>query len=229
VHLPQLSYVCVEDWILAVTSGKSVLHLGCAGDRQHLGPALSLHVALAKQASVLWGVERDAKALSTMRDWVPEDGDRIRYLEGDVQAIGRLHLPRRFEIVLAGSIIEHLECPGSMLSGLADTLEPDGRVIIVTPHAFGLLQYLRVAFTRREAVNPEHTCWYSIPTLSELCRRFGFEPVEWHTGHGWRPPSRSWAWQRWLGTLFFNRVPHLGGSLIGLFAQRHGTRPPQGL
>lgn len=217
MQLPSVSYVCVEDWLVDAARGRSVLHLGCAGDRLHLGPDLSLHVALAKGSSVLWGIERDREALATMRRWVPEERERIRYIEGDVQALGELQLPRQFQLVVAGSIIEHLENAGQMLAGLAAVLEPEGRVVIVTPHAFGLLQFVRVALTRREAVNPEHTCWYSIPTLAELCRRFDLRPEAWLTGYGWRPSSCTWAWQRRVGVSFFRRFPHLGGSLIGVF------------
>ena len=221
-RMKQLRYVSVDDWILAAASGRSVLHLGCAGEFLELGPTACLHYNLSKTAKVLWGVEINGEALAQVKNWVPEQPGRFEYLEADVQRLEIERIGRKFEMILAGSIIEHLSNPGLMLQSFAKLLEADGRLVIVTPHVYGLLSFQRVALRRHEAVNPEHTCWFSICTLSELCFRYGFIPVEYLTGYGWRPPSLKWTIQRAIGGAFFRRFPQVGGSLIGVFALDNG-------
>jgi hypothetical protein len=150
--------------------------------------------------------------------WFPEDHDGcVRYLCGDVTRLQDLPINRSFEVILAGSIIEHLANPGEMLDGIARLCGVDTTVIITTPNVFGLLQFLHVALRRAELVNPQHTCWFSIQTLTELCARYGLKPSLWFTGYGWRPPSLKWSLQEGFGVPFFKLLPQLGGSLIGVF------------
>jgi 2-polyprenyl-3-methyl-5-hydroxy-6-metoxy-1,4-benzoquinol methylase len=210
--------VYVEDWILQRTRERSVLHLGCAGDFLSAGRDACLHVQISRCAKELWGVELDPDALGQVMDWLPEDPEAgIRYSRGDVEDLESLEIDRTFDTVLVGSIIEHLANPGRMLVGVRKHVSPDGRVLLVTPHVFGLLQFLRVAFRKTEAVHPQHTSWYSISTLTEMCRRHGLEPVEWFTGYSYRRPSWTVSLKRAVGVPFFRLFPHLGGSLLGVF------------
>jgi SAM-dependent methyltransferase len=217
MKLPNFKYVYVDDWVLQRMKGKSVLHLGCVGDFLTEGSKACVHVKISKVADVLWGIDIDSSGLDKVKAWLPEDRDRIRYFCGNVENLQYLEIDRKFEVIFAGSIIEHLSNPGLMISEFKGLLSPDGVVIIVTPHSFGLLQYLRVAFRRKEAVNPQHCCWFSVSVLSELCSRYGLVPVDWYTGYGYRTPRLRVSIERTLGVPFFKVFPHLGGSLIGIF------------
>ena len=174
-----------------------------------------------KAARCVWGVEIDAARLSQVQRWFPEDHDgRVRYLVGDVTRLQDLSINQSFDVILAGSIIEHLANPGDMLDGIARLCGADTTVIITTPNVFGLLQFLHVALRRGERVNPQHTCWFSIQTLTELCSRYRLERMAWLTGYGWQPPSLRWSFQKMLGVPFFRFFPHVGGSLVGEFRLR---------
>jgi len=197
--------------------GKSVLHLGCVGDFLTEGPKACMHVKISKVADVVWGIDIDSSGLDKVKAWLPEDGDRIHYFCGNVENIQELEIDRKFDVIFIGSIIEHLSNPGLMISGITGLLTPDGVVIIVTPHSFGLLQYLRVAFCRKESVHPQHTCWFSISVLAELCSRYGLILLEGYTGYVYRIPSLRVSIERTLGVPFFKLFPHLGGTLIGIF------------
>jgi SAM-dependent methyltransferase len=215
---PALEYVGVDDWIVDQARGKSVLHLGCAGDYLAHGADVCLHGRIVGVARCVWGVEIDPHRLAQVRRWFPEDDEgRVRYICGDVTKLQELQIDRSFEVILAGSIIEHVANPGEMLQGMRDLCDRDSRVIIVTPNAFGLLQFLRVALRKTEQVHPQHTCWFSIQTLTELCARYGLKPSLWRTGYGWRPPSLKGSLQKRFGVPFFKLLPQLGGSLIGVF------------
>lgn len=221
MKFPRLDYVAVEEWLLSYVSDRTVLHLGCAGNLLQYGRDACLHYRVSKVCTGLYGIELDKTALETVKAWVPEDKEgRIRYFAGNVEELDKILIQQKFDIVLAGSIIEHLSNPGLMLRHLRSLCRDDGKVIIITPHVFGLMQFVRVALKAEEAVNPQHTCWFSIVTLTELCSRYGLKPIEWHTGYGWKPPSLTLQIQRTLGVPFFRVVPRLGGSLIGVFVPR---------
>jgi hypothetical protein len=216
-----LNYVCVDDWVTDQARNRSVLHLGCAGEYLAQGPNACLHGRIVEVAQCVLGVEIDASRLSQVQRWFPEGRDgRVRYLVGDVTRLRDLSIDRRFEVILAGSIIEHLANPGDMLDGIATLCRVDTTVIITTPNVFGLLQFLHVVLCRSERVNPQHTSWFSIQSLTELCSRYRLEPTAWLTGYGWRPPSLKWSLQKILGVPFFRFLPHVGGSLIGAFRLR---------
>jgi 2-polyprenyl-3-methyl-5-hydroxy-6-metoxy-1,4-benzoquinol methylase len=218
MKLPPLKYVCVDDWVTEQARNRSVLHLGCAGEYLARGPGACLHGWIVGVARCVWGVEIDPHRLEQVRRWFPEDHDgRVRYICGDVTKLQELQIDRDFEVILAGSIIEHIANAGELLQGMRDLCDPDSRVIIVTPNAFGLHQFLNVAMRKTEVVNLQHTCWFSIQTLTELCARYGLRPSQWLTGYGWQPPNLKWALQKGIGVPFFRMFPHLGGSLIGVF------------
>ena len=192
----------------------SVLHLGCVGDSLSKGPDSNLHVQISKVSNVLWGVDINFQGIEELKRWLPEDNEgRIHYLCGDAENLQNLKIERHFQLVLAGSTIEHLANPGLMLAGAKAFCEKEGEIII-TPHSFGLLQFLRVAFRRLESVNPEHTCWFSFSTLNKLCSRYNLTPVEWLTGYGYKQPGLKGILKRAIGVPFFRLFPHLGGSLM---------------
>lgn len=218
MKLPKFKYVFEQEWLLSHCHGKSVLHLGCAGDATlEGGPESSLHVRVSKIARCLWGIELNQSSLNQVKAWLPERSDEICYFAGNVENLSDLNIQRKFDVILAGSIIEHVSNPGLMLAGIYDLIEPNGLLLISTPHTWGVLQFLRVALRRTEAVNPEHVCWYSVPTLTELVSRYGFSPTEWATGYGWRPSTLKWRIQKVIGLALFRVFPHLGGSLLGAF------------
>lgn len=216
MKLPKLKYYFSEKWVIKKCLGKSVLHLGCAGDLNlKYGPKASLHCMLAGSSSVLWGVDIDVKSLDLVKKWIPET-DKIKYFTSNVENLENVPA-KKFEVIVAGSIIEHLSNPGLMLSSLKRFMNDNSIIIIVTPHTWGILQFIRVALFKIEAVNPEHTCWYSIPTLSELLSRYNYVPVEFNTGYGFHPDSIGWKIKKTVGLLFFSFFPHLGGSLLAVF------------
>lgn len=221
MKLPSFKYVYVEDFVLECLKGKSVLHLGCVGDFVSQGPSACLHKHIASVAKEVWGIDVDAEGLATVREWVPEDGNRIRYLQGNVEDLGNVGIDRRFQVIFAGSIIGHLSNPGRMLSHFKRLMTEDAIVVLVTPHAYSLLNCLKVVLKRKEAVHAQHTCWFSVSALSELCSRYGLVAKQWYTGYGYRKPTLKVKAQRAIGVPVFKIFPHLGGSLIGIFKAQY--------
>ena len=77
----------------------------------------------------------------------------------------------------AGEIIEHLSCAGGFLDAARRHLEPGGRLVITTPNAFAVSNFV-YRIGGRPRINKGHTCWYDEVTLSQLLRRHGYEVEE---------------------------------------------------
>jgi 2-polyprenyl-3-methyl-5-hydroxy-6-metoxy-1,4-benzoquinol methylase len=104
---------------------------------------------------------------------------------GDAQT---MDLGRTFDVVWAGELIEHLSCAGAFLDAARRHLRPDGILVLTTPNAFAVSNFV-YRLGGRPRVNAEHTCWYDETTLCQLLRRHGYEIVEVaYVGH--RTPGR---------------------------------------
>ncbi len=199
-------------YILDACAGREVLHLGCADHpytRERLADGSWLHGAIARVAARCVGVDAAAEAL----DWLRRTQGIENLIEGDVEALDRLNAGR-FDLVVAGEIIEHLANPGRFLATVPAVLKPGGRLLITTVNAFCLRRTLRIPFGA-ESVHPDHVCYFSHATLAALARRFGFAL---EAAHAYRLPNR-----RPLVPFLAERVatlisPNWGEGIVHLYA-----------
>ena len=127
-----------------------------------------MHAAIASVATSAVGVELDAKLAARAR----ERGYDVR--AADAQT---LDLGRTFDVVFAGELIEHLSCAGGFLDAAHRHLEPEGRLVLTTPNAFAVSNFV-YRIGGRPRLNKGHTCWYDETTLSQLLRRHRYEVAE---------------------------------------------------
>jgi 2-polyprenyl-3-methyl-5-hydroxy-6-metoxy-1,4-benzoquinol methylase len=145
--------------------GRTVLDVGAGSG---IGRPDWMHAAVAAVASEAVGIELDDGFAARAR----ERGYDVR--TGDAEA---LDLGRTFEVVWAGELIEHLSCAGGFLDGARRHLEPGGRLVLTTPNAFAVSNFV-YRFGGHPRVNRGHTCWYDETTLSQLLARHGYAVVE---------------------------------------------------
>jgi 2-polyprenyl-3-methyl-5-hydroxy-6-metoxy-1,4-benzoquinol methylase len=80
---------------------------------------------------------------------------------------------RRFDVVVAGEILEHLYFPKHILAKIASVLEPGGMLIGSVPNAFSLKNRVRYALGRKEdtpLADPTHINHFSVPELQALLK-----------------------------------------------------------
>lgn len=137
-------YVAKEDFILKAASGRSVLHIGCVGFTD-LAPSdrvrsakQSLHWKLTQQSNTV-GIDRSVAVIDEYRKL----GVFTNIVAGNVERLDDLQITRKFDVVIAGDIIEHLSNPGQMLDGIKRFCTENTQVIITTPNAFGAPNFLR--------------------------------------------------------------------------------------
>lgn len=86
-------------------------------------------------------------------------------------------LNRKFDVIFAGELIEHLSNPGLFLQQSKKHLRENGYLILTTPNAFYLPRLIKCIFSLDDnpPVNKEHTNWFSPATIKELLNRNNFD------------------------------------------------------
>jgi SAM-dependent methyltransferase len=127
-----------------------------------------MHARIASVAKEVVGVELDPRLASLARS------RGYDVVVGDAED---LNLNRDFDVVWAGEVIEHLSCAGAFLDGARAHLGAEGRLVLTTPNAFAISNFV-YRLGGRARVNSGHTCWYDEVTISQLLERHGFAVTE---------------------------------------------------
>jgi len=167
-----------KDEIIRLCENKKVLHLGFI-QHSHLYQKLIeegnwLHNKIGMVASKLVGI-----------DFLREEVNRIREkynmecYYGDVCALDQCEHQDKYDVVVCGELIEHLENPGLALEGIKNYLNREGILIITTPNPWSWtrLKLLKRGILEKEWLNPEHTCWFSYGTLNNFLERKDYSKV----------------------------------------------------
>ncbi|MDL5051597.1 class I SAM-dependent methyltransferase [Oscillatoria amoena NRMC-F 0135] len=145
--------------------GKDILDIGCAVGHEKED---WMHKNIKAVAKSVYGLDLDGHSVARIREmgYVIEQGNAQNF-----------NIGRKFELVHAGELIEHLDNPGAFLDCVARHLTDDGELLITTPNALRISNFIYAA-TGGLRVNAEHTCWFCETTLKTLLERKGFEVVE---------------------------------------------------
>jgi SAM-dependent methyltransferase len=171
-RLPAARVVDRVAYLLEQARGRRVVHLGFVDAglmqrrREH---GAWLHARLAGSARELVGVDLDEAGVELAR------AAGYQALAADCQsgaALRALGLAPA-DLVVAGELLEHLDCPGRFLEAVKPLLAPGGALLLTTPNATALGNFL-AALRHHEAVNPDHVSWYSWRTLVTLLGRHGW-------------------------------------------------------
>jgi len=191
--------VSKRDLVLELCRGKSVLDLGCVEHswRMSLENPRWLHAEIAAVASSCLGLdflEQDVAELSA-RGWNIVAGDVLRD-----------EPPGRFDVVVAGDLIEHLENAGVFLEYVARALAEGGIAVVTTPNALYPAQLWSVLGRGRPEISPEHVALYEPGSFARLVERSPLRIRE----------------LRWL-ELTWSAFSHAGNPLVraGVWAPLH--------
>lgn len=153
-----------------VGRGRTVLDLGCA--------AGAYARELSRRGCRVVGVEADPEAAKQAALWCDEvitaDLERLDLVE----AMGE----RRFDVVLAADVLEHLKDPDRVLRGAASLLTEGGYLVAVVPnvaHGSVRLALLGGEFPYSDLglLDRTHLRFYTLRSLQELLEGSGFTPV----------------------------------------------------
>ncbi len=208
------NYLDRDNFLLDAAKGKKVLHLGCVGFtladlESRVGFATqSLHGKLTKVADVI-GVDYSEDVIVEYENLGIFDNIKV----GDVEKLDKLEISDKFDLVIAGDIIEHLSNPGMMLEGIKRFCRNDTLIIITTPHSFGLINFLKFILGKYQD-GPDHVMTFNLDNIHNLLNRHGYLVMETNTCF------QSLSINKYPGLLFnlgknvLAKMPRFGGTLI---------------
>jgi SAM-dependent methyltransferase len=205
-------YLDREESLVEAARGRKVLNLGCVGfvdltpDNSFELAEASLHYRLSRVADVT-GIDFTADNVRLYRDL----GVFENIVVGNVEKLDEVDLDDTFELVVAGDIIEHLSNPGLMLDGIKRFCAPDSKVIVTTPHAHGLPNYLR--FVRGSFSDGSHVLSFNLDNMRNLLDRHGYDVERIDTCFEQGAKERGGILFR-AGKAVISRFPRFGGTLF---------------
>jgi SAM-dependent methyltransferase len=158
--------------LLEFARRKRVVHVGFVDEHRleaKLGRGTWLHARLAESAASLVGLDVEEEGVR----WATEHGFVAYAVDAQSpKAVAALKLEAA-DVVIAGEVVEHLDAPGPFFRSLLQLVHPDGLLVVTTPNAYRLLNFL-APFGGVELVHPDHTAWHSPHTLATLLARSGW-------------------------------------------------------
>jgi len=161
------------EFIKEACRGKKVLHLGCTDypfTEKMIEFKQLLHFELAKIAGELYGFDFDQKGI----DILAARGTKNLY-RADLEKLEEVDLDEKFDVIIAGEMIEHLSNPGLFLRGIKRFMHQDTILLITTINAYSALRFalygLRGKGGKNEPVHPDHVTYFSYSTLNLMLKR----------------------------------------------------------
>ena len=164
--------------------GKKVLDAGCAelmGTTTDKGKTERwIHKRIRKLAKEVVGVDINKTEVEALR------AQGYNVICGDVEQVD---IGRKFDVIVAGELIEHLSNPGLFLNNMRRHLKDDGVLILTTPNRFHLYIFLKAFVTGKQPSYTKpiaaHVHYYDVNSLEALATRHDYKIVDcWYYSEG---------------------------------------------
>lgn len=153
------------DWIVQRCKGKDVLDVGCVGGENSYKDADWLHGAIREHAKTILGIDNNLKAVRKLQKL----GYNTKYADAE-----NFDLHRKFDVLIGGELIEHLNNPGLFLGCARRHLRKNGYLVLTTPNARHPNLWSRDGIKEMET----HVSLYAMQLLKQLLSRHGFNVVK---------------------------------------------------
>jgi 2-polyprenyl-3-methyl-5-hydroxy-6-metoxy-1,4-benzoquinol methylase len=157
------------EFILPYVRGKEVLDIGCAESGMEDTPYEKedwLHKHIKFVSKYCLGIDYDKNMVNKLI----ELGYNV--IHGDAQ---NFSMEKKFDIVCALDVIEHIEDVKGFLISVSKVLKPDAKLILTTPNPWFFQRFIRCFFKGDGGAHPEHVHWFCNITIVELLRRYQFK------------------------------------------------------
>lgn len=149
---------------------RSVLHIGCCEHTEsYIQSTDWKHRILARSASRIVGIDINETVLSA----VQKEGFEAHC----VDATSDVDIGERFEVVIIGDVIEHVDNPVKLLKFAERHLSQGGRIFVSTPNPFFLPHIYNALVKGPLVANFEHVSWITESNMLELARRSSLDLV----------------------------------------------------
>lgn len=150
---------------------KKVLDLGVVDhDVEYERRENWLHGDIKKVAKELTGLDIDEEAAKILK----KKGYNV--FAGNAESF---NLKKKFDVVVAGDLIEHLNNVGEFLESVKKHMTPGSKLIITTPNCLSLSNSIEAfIFGKIKYFNEEHTHWYDESTIKRQLENYNFSVEE---------------------------------------------------
>ncbi len=165
------------EFIKKACRNRKVLHLGCTNypyTQDSIDKNMLLHFELEEIAGDLYGFDFDRAGL----DILVKHGSQNLF-QADLERLDEVELDKKFDVIIAGEMIEHLNNPGLFLQGIKRFMNAETDLLITTVNAYSAMRFalygLRGKGGENEPVHPDHVAYYSYKTLKLVVERNNLE------------------------------------------------------
>lgn len=158
-----------EQFLQEYVKGKVVLHGGCVDSdllEERKTSKLLLHDILGQSAKKLVGVDVDKAGIEKMT--------QLGYKDVFYADLENWDYPEKFDVIVLGEIIEHIDNCGDFLQSVRKFCRPDTEVIFTTPNNYYFLFWIYTLFGK-ESIHPDHNYIFSFHSIKSLLGKFGFQ------------------------------------------------------
>jgi 2-polyprenyl-3-methyl-5-hydroxy-6-metoxy-1,4-benzoquinol methylase len=148
-------------------AGKTVLDLGCVGHNpENVQSRFHIHRALAQRCASAAGLDLSEAGVQYL------NSRGYNVVHGDAQSFD---LGKRYDCVVAGDLVEHLEDFAGFFGSVKRHLVEGGSLIVSSPNPWYWRNVVKSVLALEVANNIEHTCWLCPRTMRQLAARHGME------------------------------------------------------
>lgn len=147
--------------------GRDVLDIGCVQHNpENYRSRYWLHKALAGVANSIEGIDLYGPGV----DYLNKIGYTIHIADAQ-----DFDLSTKYDVIVAGDIIEHLSNVGNFLDSCRRHLRQNGKIVISTPNPWYWRCVVKAALYSRVNPNPEHSLWMCPDTLRQIALRYDYQ------------------------------------------------------
>ena len=122
-----------EEYIIQRTKDLNILHIGCVGNRNYENP---LHLKISNSAKECIGWDINSSGIELLNKLHPS----LKIENVDIcKSIPNSN--KKFDLILFGEVIEHLDNPGIAIKNCSNLLSNNGVILVTVPNAFGIRNY----------------------------------------------------------------------------------------
>lgn len=205
------------EFLKEVSRGKKVLHLGCTNwpyTKEAIESGTLLHYDLLNITNELWGFDADQDGI----DYLSQQGINNLF-PADLERLDEVELDEKFDVIIAGEMIEHLSNPGLFLRGIKRFMRNDTNLVITTINAYSGMRFFQYGLRGRggrvEPVHPDHVYYFSYSTLRHLLERESLKETNflfYNLGMEHRPYNRFYL--NWINDICVFFSPQLADGII---------------
>lgn len=209
-----------NNYIIPLIKNKKVLDLGFLGEDKSVDFSNLHNLVLKYSKKSSLGVDIHHKRI----DYLKSKGNNV--LTDDVTQLNEvIKLNKKFEVILCGELIEHVDDLGAFLDTLKKPLSAKGIIIITTPNIFSLRHMMRHLFLGQESpfwkdrqseIRYGHVVGFSNLLLHNLILRKKFKIIK----HAYTIKNEYSGFKGNLEKLISKLIPRLAPSLIYILKVR---------